>query len=233
MKKQCNPIKIEEQIFHGIDTSNYQKKVNLKDTDIFESILKYGGILTRRDLKEHEYQYIDCLPKLYSQNINEVCLAIHPKATIFYDDDNIGDAFYRFVRFNLSFIFDSSMLNEVNFNTAFGMTGEIRVVGSIKLKDHLVGIGYFDEIMYVLDKMRKPKTNYQLRLYQTLISYNNNIQSYIDDKKQKLYLIENYLEKYKIPVPIVDPLTGKLVSDNKDRDFEEINKVLCKINDLH
>lgn len=187
MKKECNIIKIEEQIFHGIDTSNYQKETNLKDTDIFESILKYGGVLTRRDLKKHGYKYINCLPRRYSQDLNEVCLAIHPKATTFYDDDNIGEAFYKFVRFNLSFIFASSMLNEVEFNTANGMPGEVRVTGSIKLNDNLIGIGYFDEIMYVLDKMRKPKTNYQLNpFYQTLISYND-IPSYIENKKKVIF----------------------------------------------
>ncbi len=66
MRKENNHIKIEEQIFHGINMSNYQKNFNLKDIDVFESILKYGEILTRKDLKEYGYQYIDCLPSLCS-----------------------------------------------------------------------------------------------------------------------------------------------------------------------
>lgn len=219
---------IKENIFHGINMSNY-KKVNLKDTDIFESILKFGAILSRKDLKKYKYEYIDCLPSLYSQSSEEVCLAMHPKTTSFYEDDNIGDAFYKFVRFNLSFVFDSSMLNRVEFNTAFGMAGEIRVTESIELKDNLIGVGYFDEIMYVLEKMRKPKTNYQLNpFYQDLISYND-IWSYIETKKEKLYLIKNLLKEYKIDVPIVDPLTGKLVNDNKDSEFVKINHILQKI----
>lgn len=223
---------IEEQIFHGINVSNYQKESNLEEIDIFESILKYGKVLTRKDLKECGYQYINDLPSLYSQNPNEVCFAIHPKATSFYEDDNIGDAFYSFVRFHLSFIFNSSMLNKVKSNTAFGMAGEIRVIGSVILNENLIGVGYFDEIMYTLDKIRKPKTNYQLNpFYQTLISFND-VWSYIENRREKLYFIKDLLKRYKMDVPIVDPLTGKLVNDNKEKGLEEISKVLRKNKEL-
>lgn len=216
--------KIEEKIFHGINTSNYKKQI--KDIDIFESILKYGAILTRKDLKDQEYEYMDYLPNLYSQTSQEVCLAIHPKATSFYEENDIGDAFYKFVRFHLSFIFDSSMLNKVKFDTAYGMAGEIRVKGSIKLEENLIAVGYFDEIMFVLEKMRNPKTNYQLSpFYESLISYDNP-RVYIEAKKEKFYFIKKLLKDYKMNVPIVDPFTGKLVNDNPNVDLEEINKAL-------
>lgn len=108
------------------------------------------------------------------------------------------------------------------------MAGEIRITGSINLKENLYAVGYFDEIGYIIDKITNPKSNFQYtQQYKTLASYNDTeLSIYIDNEKEKLYLIERLLKKYNINVPIIDPLTSNIVNCNKANDLKTLKKLL-------
>ena len=95
---------IENKIFHGINLKYYKSRVG--DLEIFKRILESGKIMSRDDLTKFNYNYSD-LPYIYEQGDFETCFAIHPKnqSFIYVYDNDFSEAFYQYIRFNISFVF--------------------------------------------------------------------------------------------------------------------------------
>lgn len=72
---------IEEKLFHGINLEYYKDKIS--ELKIYSQILKSEKIKTREELLEEKYLYYDKLPRIYEQETDEVCVAIHPKNETF------------------------------------------------------------------------------------------------------------------------------------------------------
>ena len=213
---------IENKMFHGINLKYYHTK--LEELKIFEQILKSGKIMTRNDLKKIKYEYFSYLPKIYEQDENEICFAMHPKNKEFcyvYDEEDLSSAFYQYIRFNISFVFSESILN--NYNLQNGIPGEIRISNSLNLYGNLVAIGCFDEIEYLLEMVETGKKR-NIMFGKQLIS-SKDIHKYVLEKKKRTYNIKEILMNYGYNVPIIDPITGKKIDCNYEEDIETVKKL--------
>lgn len=214
--------KIEQKIFHGINLDYYN--IRLDDLKILKKILESGKIMTRKELTEIKYEYLKNLPKIYEQSENEICFAIHPKNKLYkyvYNNENFSDAFYKYVRFNISFIFSDNIIN--NECSLYGIPGEIRITDSIKLKNNIIAIGCFDKIEYLLEKMRIIK-NKNILFCKELLDYNN-IYEYTIKMKKRTYAVSKILNEYGYNIPIIDPISGKIITCNYDDDVKKVKKI--------
>lgn len=215
---------VENKIFHGINLKYYSNK--LEDLKIFEEIIKSRKIMSRNDLIKMGYEHFECLPRIYEQCENEICFAMHPKNKNFssvYCNDDSSSAFNEYIRFNISFVFLESILNN-GYSLQDG--GEIRIPTSLDMDKDLAAIGCFDEIEYLLEKVNRGKSK-NVMFSEQLIKCED-IHKYISEKKKRTYIIKNLLKKYGYNVPIIDPLTGNIIDGNYEKNIEDV-KMLKKI----
>ena len=165
----------------------------LEDLKIFEEIIKSRKIMSRNDLIKMGYEHFECLP------------------------------FNEYIRFNISFVFLESILNN-GYSLQDG--GEIRIPTSLDMDKDLVAIGCFDEIEYLLEKVNRGKSK-NVMFSEQLIKCED-IHKYISEKKKRTYIIKNLLKKYGYNVPIIDPLTGNIIDGNYEKNIEDV-KMLKKI----
>lgn len=216
--------KIEEKLFHVINLQYYNHE--LEDLKIFEQILKFEQIMTREELRKKKYIYLEYLPKIYEQQENEVCVAIHPNNKQFkdvYDGEDWSTIFYNYIRFNISLILSENVLCLQKYNLQYGDPGEIRIQNSISLRKYLVAIGYFDEIEYILEKS-KTSNNRQIMFLEDLLS-STDISKYILDKRKNYFTIKKMLEEYGYNIPIVSPFTGKIIDDNPENTIKKVKEL--------
>lgn len=214
--------KIEQKIFHGINLDYYN--IKLEDLEILKMILESGKIMTRKELSEIKYEYLNNLPKIYEQSENEICFAIHPKNKLYkyvYNDEDFSDAFYKYIRFNISFVFSNNIIN--NKYSLYGIPGEVRIENSIKLKNNLIAIGCFDEIEYLLEKTKTIR-NKNILFGKELLDCND-IYEYTIKKKKRTYAVTKILNEYGYDIPIIDPVSGKIIKSNYD-DVKKVKNML-------
>lgn len=215
--------KIEQKIFHGINLDYYN--IKLEDLEILKMILESGKIMTRKELSEIKYEYLNNLPKIYEQSENEICFAIHPKNKLYkyvYNDEDFSDAFYKYIRFNISFVFSNNIIN--NKYSLYGIPGEVRIENSIKLKNNLIAIGCFDEIEYLLEKTKTIR-NKNILFGKELLDCND-IYEYTIKKKKRTYAVTKILNEYGYDIPIIDPVSGKIIKSNYDDDVKKVKNML-------
>lgn len=215
--------KIEQKIFHGINLDYYN--IKLEDLEILKMILESGKIMTRKELSEIKYEYLNNLPKIYEQSENEICFAIHPKNKLYkyvYNDEDFSDAFYKYIRFNISFVFSNNIIN--NKYSLYGIPGEVRIENSIKLKNNLIAIGCFDEIEYLLEKTKTIR-NKNILIGKELLDCND-IYEYTIKKKKRTYAVTKILNEYGYDIPIIDPVSGKIIKSNYDDDVKKVKNML-------
>lgn len=143
--------------------------------------------MTRNDLLKIKYEYCSYIPKIYEQDENEICFAMHPKNKEFcyvYDEEDLSSVFHQYIRFNISIVFSESILN--NYNLQNGIPGEIRISNSLNLYGNLVAIGCFDEIEYLLEMVEKGKKR-NIMFGKQLIS-SKDIHKYALEKKKELII---------------------------------------------
>lgn len=214
--------KIEQKIFHGINLDYYN--IKLEDLEILKMILESGKIMTRKELSEIKYEYLNNLPKIYEQSENEICFAIHPKNKLYkyvYNDEDFSDAFYKYIRFNISFVFSNNIIN--NKYSLYGIPGEVRIENSIKLKNNLIAIGCFDEIEYLLEKTKTIR-NKNILFGKELLDCND-IYEYTIKKEKRTYAVTKILNEYGYDIPIIDPVSGKIIKSNYDDDVKKVKKI--------
>ena len=184
--------------------------------------------MSRNDLKKNNYNFSD-LPYIYEQNDNDTCFAIHPKNKSYinvYDDEDFSKAFYQYIRFNISFVFSRSIL-EHGYILQYGGPGEVRIPKSVSLKNNLVAIGCFDEIEYLLEKL-KISTSKNI-MYSSELLNSDDIYKYIMDKKRKTYIIRELLKEHGYDVPIVDPFFGNIIDGNYNDDILKVKQLKKKL----
>lgn len=228
---------LSNKLFHGINLGHYGSWIDdLKSTDVLNSILEYQTLYTRQKL--NTFGYCDCLNPIYCQGINEVCLALHPNNTQLdigrrYNND---DAYYDFVRYNISLIFDETLLTEKDYRIS-GMYREVRVTGSIELDENLIGIGYFDKAQDTLNKLEEIlmyqdiemfKKNKLLSNIQKLINSDNSLNTILD-MKNDYFIIKSILNKLNISIPIIDTYTGLPINEDLDMQVEQAKEIKEKI----
>lgn len=214
---------IENKIFHGINLKYYYTK--LEELKIFEQILKSGKIMTRNDLLKINYEYFACLPEIYEQDENEICFAMHPRNKKFryaYDEEDLSLAFYQYIRFNISFVFSESILNN-EYNLKNGIPGEIRILNSLDLYGNLVAIGCFDEIEYLLEMVEIGKK--RNIMFGKQLTRSKDIHKYVLEKKKRTYNIKKILINYGYNIPIIDSITGRKIDCNYEEDIETVKKL--------
>ncbi|HPF83344.1 MAG TPA: hypothetical protein PLV83_04190 [Bacilli bacterium] len=213
---------IETKLFHGINLGNYSEYIGVTDSiDIFEEILKTRKILTRDDLAELNPEIYSILSMYHIQSNNEVCLAIHPKNPNKNIESNMyEDAFYDFIRNNISFVFNENILKNRAYRR-HGMPNEIEVTGSIELDENLEAIGCYDAIENVIRLALQNTLTHRTRFQ--LIHLDSS--SYVRVKRSQYYNIKEVLKKYEYDIPIIDPLYGNIINDNIEEDIEKIEKV--------
>lgn len=235
---------LSNKLFHGINLGNYGCWIgNLKDIDILKSILEYGMVFTRQHLCGTPFN--NYLNPLYGQNRNEVCLAVHPnnskldigkaKAKGYY----IEDAYYDFVRYNISLIFDEKILSDRVYNIR-GIYREIRVIDSIKTNENLIAIGYFDRVEYAISELEAFVLNEDInrfKRYRTIPYIHNllqtdDVEQWADDLKMNYFFIRHYLESYNIEIPVLDSYTGVPIDQDIDLQIERAKEVKPKIKTL-
>jgi hydroxymethylpyrimidine pyrophosphatase-like HAD family hydrolase len=206
---------IENKIFHGINLKYYKSKID--DLEILKRVLESGKIMSRDDLKKSNYNYSN-LPYIYEQSDDETCFAIHPKnqSFIYVYDDDFSEAFYQYIRFNISFVLSENILSK-GYSLQFGIPGEVRIPSSISLKENLVAIGCFDEIEFLLEKIKICKEK-RLIFSSELLS-TDNIYEYTIKKKNKIYAIREILKEYGYGVPVIDPFFGNIIEGSYEDDI--------------
>lgn len=213
---------IENRIFHGINLKYYYHK--LEDLIILKKILESGKIMSRNDLRDMKYDYFDYLPKIYEQCENEICFAIHPKNEFFkdvYDGEDFSSAFYQYIRFNISFVFSEDILKrEYRLQ---GGPGEIRISDSLSIEENLVAIGCFDEIEYLLEKVRRIKRK-DISFCDELLNCDD-IYKYTLEKKKRTYAVKKMLNEYGYNIPIIEPFYGKIIDINYENDVSKVKKL--------
>lgn len=172
-----------------------------------------------------KYDFFDYLPKIYEQSENEICFAIHPKNELFkdfYSYENFASAFDQYIRFNISLIFSKGIL-ESGYSLQWGIPGEIRISDSLSIKENLVAIGCFDEIEYLLEKIKFNKSKNIIFSDQLLNC--DDICKYILEKKKRAYAIKKMLNEYGYNVPIIEPFYGKIIDINYEKAILKLKKL--------
>ncbi len=214
---------IEHKIFHGINLKYYYHK--LEELIIFKKILESRKIMSRNDLLDAKYDFFNYLPKIYEQCENETCFAIHPKNKLFKDIYNYEDfscAFNQYIRFNISFVFSENILGS-EYNLQWGIPGEIRIPHSLSIEKNLVAIGCFDEIEYLLEKIKCVK-NKKIIFSDELLNCND-IYKYTLEKKKRTYAVKKIVDECGYNIPIIEPFSGKIIDSNYEEDILKVKKL--------
>lgn len=215
--------KINNKIFHGINLKYYYHK--LEDLTVLKKILESGKIMSRRDLIDIKYEFLNCLPKNYNQCEDEICFAMHPKNELFkdiYSNEDISSAFNQYIRFNISLIFSESILAS-EYSLQWGIPGEIRIPNSLSIEENLVAIGCFDEIEYLLEKIKYTKSK-NIIFSDELLSCDD-VYKYTLEKKKRTYAVKKMLNEYGYNIPIIEPFFGKIIDDDYEKDVVKVKKL--------
>lgn len=215
--------KINNKIFHGINLKYYYHK--LEDLTVLKKILESGKIMSRSDLIDIKYEFLNCLPKNYNQCEDEICFAMHPKNELFkdiYSNEDISSAFNQYIRFNISLIFSESILAS-EYSLQWGIPGEIRIPNSLSIEENLVAIGCFDEIEYLLEKIKYTKSK-NIIFSDELLSCDD-VYKYTLEKKKRTYAVKKMLNEYGYNIPIIEPFFGKIIDDDYEKDVVKVKKL--------
>ena len=223
MQRSDSMRNIEEKLFHSC------RDVCLKifnQEDILRYILSSNMIYNRHDLDD---KYAGLFRRVGTQNNDEVCLSLHKNNPYYVPDCRVEESsFDSFVLYYVSLILDPTILKRGNFDLA-GMPHEIRVKGSIDLKDSLEGVSLPITIVEELDKIKKILAKDDIALlkyYRDKVKFlSRNINEYMYTENARYERILGILKEVHKDIPVVEPITGKEIPRLFKEDFEEARDI--------